>query len=251
VNTTTLARTLAAATIALCLTTGATAQFLPPPSINVGAGGVSPRANQMKGDARAVKDASRSSSKSSNAAKATKSTKATSTVDQAPGYPTAASTAVHRCASEGKTEEIRAELMTNPGDLAKKDAEGFLPLHLAAAGGYLDTVDLLLVSGSDVNAQGTRGETPIYLAAAAGKADVVAALLAAGADPNLANFELRTPLQRAAMEGSLETVKVLLKGGADAAAKDKQGRTALDLAERYNKGPDGNRVVAALLAARK
>ena len=236
-NRTNLSKILAVAAFLLYFSTSATAQ-------------ISPRVQQMKGDARAVKDASRSSTKAKPAAKAAPKTTTKTSVDNPQDYPTA-STSVHRSASEGKTEDIQAELAAHPENLAKKDGEGFLPLHLAAAGGHLESVELLLTSGSEIDAQGTRGETAIYLAAAGGQAQVVSALLAAGANPNLATLELRTPLQRAAMEGSLETVKVLLKGGADATAKDKQGRSALDLAERYNKGPDGNRVVAELLAARK
>jgi ankyrin repeat protein len=244
---------LLATTAWLYLSSAAYAQYLPP-SIPGGMGGMSPRANLMKSDARAVNEATRAKAApaSKAAAPATNpSNSSKGSVDGAKDYPTAPASAVHRAASEGKTEEIKADLDANPGALTRKDAEGFIPLHLAAAGGHVESVMLLLSSGSDINAQGTRGETALFLAAAEGNSEVVEILLAEGADPNLASKELRTPLHRAAQEGHLAAVRALLKGGADASAKDKQGRTALDLAERYRAGNDANQVISELIKARK
>ena len=228
----------------------AQAQYMPPSSgVNINVGGVSPRANKMKGDARAVRDSSRSAPKATPAPKA-KTTKTAPSTDNATDYPTSAPSAVHRQAAEGKTEEIKAELAANPNDNKKKDAEGLTPLHHAAVGNHLDTVQLLITSGADLNALGARGETALYLAAATADAAVMEALIAAGADPNLATLDGKTALQQAAREGNLGGVKALLKGGANVKAVDKQGRDALKLAELYRKGDQANQVIAELIKAK-
>lgn len=220
--------------IALCLLGSAQAQ-------------VSPRAHQMKGEARAVRDNSRSSTPKPAPAKPAP---AKPRVDNANSAPTAPASSVHQSAASGDTEVLRKELTSNPKAVSRKDSEGFTPLHVAASSGQVETVKLLLESGADLNARGLRGETPLLLAAGAGQAQVVEALLVAGADSNIATKEGRTPLHRAAMEGNLEAVKALLKAGADSKAQDGQGRTALDLAERYKKGNDATLVISELLKAR-
>lgn len=233
--------------VLLWLGAPALAQFLPPPSMP-NTGGISPRANQMKADARNVKNGSKKSgSSSSKSSGKTKSNSKSSGEATSTAVPTAP---VHRAASEGNTDELKADLAAHPEDIKKKDGEGYMALHHAAMGNHLDSVQLLLDSGADINAQGLRGESALYLAAAQGNIEVVDALIKGGADPNLATTELRTPLQRAAMEGHLATVKALLKAGADPKAKDRQGRTALDLAERYRVGDDANQVISELIKAR-
>ena len=240
-----ISRKLATTAVLLWLAAPATAQFLPP-SIPISTGGMSPRANQMKSDARDA--ASGSSSQPASSAKpvpATQSSKPGASTNALPTSP------VHRAASEGKTDELRAYLAAHPDDIKKKDGDGYTALHHAALKDHLDSVQLLITSGANVNAQGARGETPLYLASAEDAEDVVTLLISSGADPNLATTDKRTPLQRAAMEGHLATVKALLKGGADASTRDSQGRTALDLAERYRVGPDANQVIGELLKAKK
>lgn len=55
-----------------------------------------------------------------------------------------------------------------------------------------------------------------------------------GVDVNECGFFNIPPLLRAAVYGKSEALIALLECGADKAAKDKQGRTALELAQKYN-----------------
>jgi len=55
-----------------------------------------------------------------------------------------------------------------------------------------------------------------------------------GVDVNECGFFNIPPLLRAAVYGKSEALMALLECGADRAARDKQGRTALELAQKYN-----------------
>ena len=55
-----------------------------------------------------------------------------------------------------------------------------------------------------------------------------------GVDVNECGFFNIPPLLRAALYGKSEALIALLECGADRAARDKQGRTALELAQKYN-----------------
>ena len=55
-----------------------------------------------------------------------------------------------------------------------------------------------------------------------------------GVDVNACGFFTMPPLLRAAVYGKSEALIALLECGANRAAKDKQGRTALELAQKYN-----------------
>ncbi|MFO1490770.1 MAG: ankyrin repeat domain-containing protein [Kiritimatiellia bacterium] len=88
-------------------------------------------------------------------------------------------------------------------------------LHIAAKGGSLELVKLLLTLGIDVNVNGgTFGGAPINLAAGYGQLNVVHALLAAGARLDVSEPE-RNPLFSAIQGGHLDIVKLLIEQGID------------------------------------
>ena len=59
-------------------------------------------------------------------------------------------------------------------------------------------------------------------------------LLEMGIDLNDCEFFNIPPLIRAALYGKSKALQALIEGGADKNIKDKQGRTALELAQKYN-----------------
>ena len=100
----------------------------------------------------------------------------------------------------------------------KDKDSGFTALHLAVKGGHLETAEMLLRSGANVNALTSKWNySPICLAAKNGYYKVVKLLLKCNkVDLNIAtkNFG-NTALQRAVEKGHIKVVQLLLKAGAN------------------------------------
>lgn len=147
------------------------------------------------------------------------------------------------------------------------DSEGNTALHVAAAAGNTNVVDVLLTKGCDPNQKGSEGSTPIRLAlenghhavirsiighspgsatldapidgmlhralhyaAGGGDEDALALLLNAGADVKVRNRFEQTPLHFAAWQRDRMAVRRLLDAEADVGAEDFWGDTAFDVA---------------------
>lgn len=82
------------------------------------------------------------------------------------------------------------------------------------------------------------GLTPLLLAVDSGSENVALLLLEAKADPNCLDDEegRSTPLHYAAMVGRPALLSALLLAGADPTAKDGDGKTPLEIAEREKQG---------------
>lgn len=149
-------------------------------------------------------------------------------------------------------------------DLNVQGAEGG-PLHVAAAGGNVDVITLLLDSGARLdrtpqyepnslavaanrgnqaavnilikagaNLNPTNGGSPpLHLAVLRGHAEIVAILIQAGADVNQApTIYKNTPLRLAVDKLDVDVVRQLLDAGADPYLRDDYGRTPIDVARR-------------------
>ena len=104
------------------------------------------------------------------------------------------------------------------------------PLEKALRGGHMESAEVLLARGADVNLG-----KPLWYAAASGDVRTVEDLLARGADVNQHTDSGDTPLMAAAQivrrSCARRVVEVLLENGADADIARKDGKTALWLAE--------------------
>jgi ankyrin repeat protein len=92
------------------------------------------------------------------------------------------------------------------------------PLHLAAAAGRHEVVQVLLLAGANHAAtasHGHDGSTTLQIAAVQGYCCVVRQLLAAGAQLEATDALGMTPLFQAASAGQHEVVQVLLAAGAN------------------------------------
>jgi ankyrin repeat protein len=142
-----------------------------------------------------------------------------------------ADTNLQTAARTGDLSRIQDALATGETSInAKTGPDETAALTLAAAGGHLDIVRLLLSKGADVDARTKHLETPLYFAAANGHSKVVSLLVDVPAGIDLTDYEGRTPLMVAAHAGHLESVKILLDGGANPNATMASGESALFLA---------------------
>lgn len=100
-------------------------------------------------------------------------------------------------------------------------------LHAACKSGRLDTVQLLVELGANIEATGFMLRTPFLEASAKGHKKIVDYLADKGANVHVIDERGDTALHWAACEGHYETVELLIKLGVDVHAKCDYGFTAL------------------------
>lgn len=116
------------------------------------------------------------------------------------------------------------------------DSDGLTPLHLAAQGGSVEAIKILLQSRAQLSSPtaNTSGDTPLILAAAAGRERAVRFLLLNGALPSLSQQAHGgsgdTPLHAAIRCGHTACVHLLLRSRADMALTNRRGETGALLA---------------------
>lgn len=100
--------------------------------------------------------------------------------------------------------------------------------RLGAVSQYLETSTEanLFLHGKDET-----GNTTLIMAAAEKSDEMVSLLLQKGADVDATNNNGRSALMEAALWGRLRSVKALLESNASKSVKDRQGRSAMDLAQ--------------------
>jgi hypothetical protein len=84
------------------------------------------------------------------------------------------------------------------------------PLHLAAKGGYIEELKLLLSANANVNSGDEFIDNPLQVATEAGKLSAVNLLIEAKANVNAQDYREKRPLHRAANGGHLEIIKSLI-----------------------------------------
>ncbi|HEV7998445.1 MAG TPA: ankyrin repeat domain-containing protein [Planctomycetaceae bacterium] len=114
---------------------------------------------------------------------------------------------------------------------------GLTALHYAVRGGKLPLIKLLLDRGAAVDALDEDGLTPLlHLAKTRSKADpipVMELLVDSGADINALNETQGTLLMHFARHGKAEPVQWLLAHGADRNARNKNGKTAVQIGRAH------------------
>jgi ankyrin repeat protein len=145
-------------------------------------------------------------------------------------------TPVADAAREGNRERLRS-LLKEGEDVNAAEGDGMTALHWAALANDVESAEMLLYAGANVEAATRLGsETPLVLASRAGHAAMVETLLNAGADPGEATSTGATPLMLAAASGSVEAVRALLSDEADVNAREsRRGATALMFASSSNR----------------
>jgi ankyrin repeat protein len=123
--------------------------------------------------------------------------------------------ALRTAIQESNVQGVRMLLdVGQPETDSKEHSDGYA-IQAASFNGDKGTLQRLIDSGGDVNAQGGYFSSALYAATLCGRADIVQMLLKAGADPNLRKGSESPVLQIAAAKGYAEIVAMLVAAGAD------------------------------------
>jgi hypothetical protein len=142
---------------------------------------------------------------------------------------------LRKAASRGELERVR-DYVARGCDCKGSDGLGFTAVHCAAQHNRTDTVKALvteLCGKGFANAQDARGWSPLHVCAADGRLETLQVLLSLGSDASLTTVHGRSALHWACAKDRLECVEALLKGKFDVNAGDEAGLTALHLAAQH------------------
>ncbi|GLB02984.1 hypothetical protein AtubIFM57258_006455 [Aspergillus tubingensis] len=117
---------------------------------------------------------------------------------------------LHHAADTGR-DHVVTELISSYDPDAKYDG-GMSPLHIACRNGSISTyIALVRTNKLSFNAPTAYGDQPIHLAAAGGYLQIVVRLVQLGADPKVSNRKGLTPLHLAAQAGHLAVVWEIIR----------------------------------------
>jgi ankyrin repeat protein len=140
---------------------------------------------------------------------------------------------VFEAAAVGDCARLQSLIAGDAMQARAVSADGWTPLHLAAAFAGPEAVTFLVEHGAHAHqvSHNPLRNQPLHACVALNNSvGSVLALLEAGADVNAVQHGGYTPLIQAAAAGKKEIVQALLEHGARTDAKCDQGRTALDYA---------------------
>ncbi|XP_068150473.1 DNA-binding protein RFXANK [Drosophila tropicalis] len=140
----------------------------------------------------------------------------------------------HERAGQGEITEdqVKTELGRRQ-NIDFKDAHDFTSLHWAASYGQLNSVQLLVSAGANVNSLAPDLVSPLLLAAAGGHNEIVRFLLERGAHSNHMDIVGNTALMYAAAGNHPHTCNELLARDLDFSATNENGETAYALAVEH------------------
>ena len=140
---------------------------------------------------------------------------------------------IFECSALGDCVRIEALLQRDAMLVHEASADGWAPLHLAAAFGGPQATSLLLTHGAHVHrfSRNPMHNQPLHACIALSQdCDTVRLLIEQGANVNMAQAGGYTPLHQAAAAGRADLTRILLEAGADPATLCHQGKTPADYA---------------------
>jgi len=141
------------------------------------------------------------------------------------------------------------EILLKAGaDLAFHSRDGESALTYAMRGQNLEIVKFLLKQGAPVKIQDTGGFSPLFAALESLQPEFVRLLLEAGAEAEVRDSDQETPLLWAARTGFVAGATFLLEKGANANSQDREGNTPLLLGVKAGSEREATEMTRLLLA---
>ena len=136
-------------------------------------------------------------------------------------------------AGEHGHQRLLSLLLPKVSSVVARTPRGDTALHLSAAHGHYDIVDLLckVSTGTAIEERNNAGQTPLYVAVDNNQAHVVALLLEKGAKVNAADNARNSILHVAAANGYAPIVLMVLKAGAVLTGMNDKDETALEVSK--------------------
>ena len=150
--------------------------------------------------------------------------------------------ALHYAAEYSDNKEILQCLITAGVDLEGRDNWGGTPLGKAAARNKIQSVKLLLDCGANIDCMDIDNDTSLYESLVRHHDNMTELLLSRGATYILSPSSGGSILHLAALSGGLRTLEVLYTAalrGINIEATDRQGKTALQLAQQREGKEEG------------
>ncbi len=136
-----------------------------------------------------------------------------------------------QAARDGDLQSLNL-MLAEGADVNAMTADGWTALSIAALKGYQEIMHALLKNGADANARNGDGWTPLMLATSLADIEAMEILLSAGASPNLQDRSGWTALMQAVAERNVLSAQALLAAGADACVMSAAGESALLIASQ-------------------
>lgn len=142
-------------------------------------------------------------------------------------------TLLHIAAAKGDQNEVEI-LLQNGFDRDPLNLDEETPLHLSIDCGHSGVAEILIAAGANCNAANRISDSCLCKAARKNDVKILLLLLKGGASINQAGRYGRTPLHEASMHGNIDAVRFLLSWGAEKLKTDNFNKTAFDYASEKN-----------------
>lgn len=135
-----------------------------------------------------------------------------------------------------KLAEVLIKAGADPNHATK---EGDLPLHDALVNSKIELCHVLLRMGADPEKPGNKGSRAIHITfmpvLEKGDTEIATEIINKTHNLNEKDYRGYAPIHLAAVAGNEKIVRLLISKGVDLTAKDGEGRTALQLAEKFER----------------
>ncbi|XP_051776980.1 dynein axonemal heavy chain 12-like isoform X2 [Erpetoichthys calabaricus] len=141
---------------------------------------------------------------------------------------------LHKAAAQKEKSILEITLQaSSPSLLERTTLKGETALQLSVSLGLAENAAFLLLNGCSPDAPDEDGDSPLVAAIKRGSADLASLLIRFGADVNRPRVNRRTALHEAAQLGHKELVSLLLHSGSHPDPRSAYGLTPLALAAQY------------------